>query len=121
MKVLNKTSEKEKRRFLRNNMPKVEIVLWSKLKGRQLKGCKFRRQYSVDKFILDFFCPDFKLAIEVDGDTHFLNGKPERDRERQIFIENSGIRFLRFTNNDIYKNLDGVLKTIEDFIEKRGE
>ena len=117
-KILNKTSMKSKRKLLRNNMPKAEIVLWSKLKGNQLNGYKFRRQHSVGKFVVDFFCPKLKLVIEVDGNSHFLDEKPERDRERQKYIENHGIRFLRFTNADIYKNMNEVLTSIEKYINR---
>ncbi len=109
---------KSKRKLLRNNMPKAEVVLWSELKGNQLRGYKFRRQHSVGKFVVDFFCPKLKLVIEVDGDSHFLDEKSKQDRERQKYIESQGIRFLRFTNTDIYTNLNGVLTTVEKFIEK---
>ena len=108
----NRASEKEKRRFLRNNMPKAETVIWSKLKGRQLLGYKFRRQYSVDRYVVDFYCPELKLAVEIDGDGHFQNGAKNNDRRRQAFIESFGIQFLRFTNEDVFKNLDGVIEIV---------
>ncbi len=116
MKTFNDPSKKELRKNLRNNMPDAEIVLWSKLKGKQLNGKKFRRQYGIGTFIVDFYCSELKLAIEVDGDSHFIGDKPKLDKERQSFIESEGVRVLRFTNNEIYKNLDGVLRTIEKFI-----
>ena len=94
-------------------MPPAEIILWSKIKGKQINEYKFRRQYSIDKFVVDFYCPKLNLAIEVDGDSHSLGKeKEEYDIERQSFIESKGIRFLRFTNNEIYKNLDRVLEII---------
>jgi very-short-patch-repair endonuclease len=108
----NKASEKEKRRSLRNNMPKAELAIWSKLRGKQMLGYKFRRQYSVDRYVLDFYCPELKLAIEIDGDSHFQVGAVADDKHRQAFIESFGISFLRFTNEDALKNLDGVLETI---------
>ncbi len=94
-KVFNRTSEKLKRKILRDNMPKAEIVLWAKLKGKGLCGYKFRRQYSVREFIIDFYCPELKLAIEIDGNSHFVEGAETRDRERQQIIESYGIKFLR--------------------------
>lgn len=112
--AFNKTSEKEKRRQLRNNMPPAEVLLWGKLKGKALSGYKFRRQFSVNKFVLDFYCPELKLAIELDGDSHFDPGK---DEERQRMIESYGIRFLRFTNEEVYKNLEEVLLRILSFNE----
>jgi len=115
-KVFNRGSEKKKRRLLRNNMPKAELLLWSKLKGRALGGFKFRRQYGVSKFVLDFYCPELKLAIEVDGDSHFMEGAEENDMERQRIIESYGIAFLRFTNIDIYENMSAVLERIVAFM-----
>ena len=108
----NRVSEKERRRSLRNNMPKSETVIWSKLKGRQLLGYKFRRQYSVDRYVIDFYCPELKLAVEIDGDSHFQNDVENNEKYRQAFIESFGVQFLRFTNEDVFKNLDGVIETV---------
>ncbi|MCX6713266.1 MAG: endonuclease domain-containing protein [Candidatus Vogelbacteria bacterium] len=111
--IFNQKKEASKRKLLRNSMPTAEVILWSKLKNRQVKGYKFRRQYGVGKFVIDFFCPTANLAIELDGESHFESQQAEdHDQTRQKFIESCGIRFLRFINNDIYRNLDGVLKTI---------
>lgn len=111
-KIYNKSSEKEKRRTLRLNMPKSEILLWAKIRGRQVKGYKFRRQYSVGRYVIDFYCPGAKLAIEVDGDSHFQEGAEKYDKERQQYMESCGIRFLRFTNLDVQENMDEVLDVI---------
>ncbi|MDO8282878.1 MAG: endonuclease domain-containing protein [Thermodesulfovibrionia bacterium] len=111
-KLFNKYNEKDKRRLLRNNMPKAEVVLWSKLKNKQLNGYKFRRQYSVNNFVVDFYSPELKLAIEVDGDSHFTDGADVCDKERQLIIESYGIKFLRFTNREVYENVDGVIATM---------
>ncbi|PMB00936.1 hypothetical protein CEN49_04055 [Fischerella thermalis CCMEE 5273] len=111
-KLYNKSSEKEKRRQLRQNITKAEKILWEKVKDRQIEDCKFRRQYSVAEFVIDFYSPELKLAIEIDGDSHFQNGAAEYDKERQVFIESTGIRFIRFTNDDVYNNLSGVLEYI---------
>ncbi len=97
-------------------MPQAEVILWSQLKEKGLVGHKFRRQYSVEKFVLDFYSPKLKLAIEVDGDSHFVEGSHERDRERQKIIETFGITFLRFTNKEINENIDGVLNKIMEFM-----
>ena len=93
-------------------MTKAEAIIWQKLRCKQLENCKFRNQYSVDRFVLDFYSPELKLAIEIDGESHFLEGAAQYDQERQIFIESTGIKFLRFTNTDVYENLNGVLETI---------
>jgi len=100
-------------------MPRAEVVLWSKLKGRQVAGCKFRRQFSVGRFVLDFYCPEAKVAIEVDGETHGGAAMEARDRRRQTFVESFGIRFLRPTNDDIFHGLEGVLTAIQEMVEER--
>ncbi|MEG3907749.1 DUF559 domain-containing protein [Microcoleus sp. w2-18bC1] len=82
-KLYNKTSEKLKRQRLRREMTKAEKRLWDKIKNRQLENCKFRRQYSVAEFVIDFYSPEIKLALEVDGDSHFQEGAVEYDAERQ--------------------------------------
>jgi very-short-patch-repair endonuclease len=115
--LYNQNSEKDKRRQLRQNITKAEKLIWDKLRDRQLQNCKFRRQYSVDKFVIDFYSPELKLAIEIDGESHFLDGAAECDKARQEFIESAGIRFLRFTNNDVYANLPVVLESIAQNIQ----
>ncbi len=100
-------------------MPKAEIVLWSKLKSKALNGHKLRRQHSVGKFVIDFYCPRLKLAIEVDGDSHFSDGSEPYDKTRQDFIESFGISFLRFTNKEIYENLSEVLAKIENYMQEK--
>jgi len=79
-------------------------------------GYKFRRQYGVNKYVVDFYCPKLKLAIEIDGDSHFGNQAIKYDQKRQSYIESFGIKFLRFTNNDIYNNIDEVLEVIINYI-----
>ena len=97
---------------MRKQMPPAEVTLWQPLRNRQANGHKFRRQYSVDRYILDFYCPSAKLAIEIDGDSHFNELAAQADKIRQQTIEELGINFLRFTNNDVYENLDEVFETI---------
>lgn len=108
----NRTDNKRQRRANRAEMPKAEVLLWSKLKNRQLLGCKFRRQYSVESYLLDFYSAELKLAIELDGDSHFTTGAKTADERRQRWIESYGIQVLRFLNTDVYDNLDGVWDVI---------
>jgi very-short-patch-repair endonuclease len=118
----NQKSEKEKRRHLRNTMPDAEVILWSRLKGRQLLGCKFRRQFSVGAFVMDFYSPEIRLAVELDGDSHFREGAREYDQQRTQFIERFGIRVMRILNSDVYENLGGVLEMIgNEVLKRRGE
>ncbi|MFH0991206.1 MAG: endonuclease domain-containing protein [bacterium] len=112
--IFNNASEKNRRRALRQHMPETEIILWSKLKGRQCAGYKFRRQYSIGPYIVDFYCAEKKLAVEVDGVSHCLMEDEKTDAARQEWIEQFGIRFLRVTNDDVRNNLSSVLTAIEE-------
>ena len=112
----NKSTEKAKRRRLRTDSPTAETKIWSSLRRKNVFGYKFRRQYSVGPYVIDFYCPALKLAVEIDGDSHFIGDAVEDDKRRQAFIESFGIRFLRFTNRDIYDNLEGVLEAITSVV-----
>jgi len=94
-------------------MTKAEVYLWLHLKGKQVLGHKFRRQYSIGPYVLDFYCPELRLAVEVDGATHITDDELEYDKNRQSEIENMYINFIRFTNEEIYKDMNGVKEKIE--------
>jgi very-short-patch-repair endonuclease len=117
----NRKTETARRRQLRSLMPTAEVVLWSRLKGRQLLGCKFRRQYSVGSFVLDFFSVEVKLGIELDGDSRFQPGAREYNLSRQRFIESFGIKVVRILNIDVFENLDGVLEMIGREVVERSQ
>ena len=117
--MFNSRSGRQTRRALRKRMPEAEVILWSKLQRRQLGGYKFRRQYGVGEYSIDFYCPKLKLAVEVDGDSHLRADREKKDRVRQKYIEDFGIQFIRFGNEDICKNLDGVLMKLEEAVEER--
>ena len=94
-------------------MPAPEIILWQYLRNRQINGHKFRRQVSIGKYIVDFYCPKLRLAIEIDGESHFENSHAiNRDKERQNIIQANDITFLRFTNTDVSENTEGVIEKI---------
>jgi very-short-patch-repair endonuclease len=101
------------RKSLRKNLTPAEAKLWTLLKGKQLKGRKFRRQHSVANYILDFYCPSEKLAIELDGEVHNNPQAAEYDRERDIFLAHTGIKVLRFENKVVFENPDGLLGCVE--------
>lgn len=115
--IFNQKSQNEKRKTLRNNMPQAEILLWSRLKRKKVRGLKFRRQFSIRKYVIDFYCPAVKLAIEADGNTHTSEEEIEYDKTRQYEIANFGITFLRFKNEEIFKNTDEVVLNIERKID----
>jgi very-short-patch-repair endonuclease len=100
------------RKVLRGRMPKPEMVLWQNIRARKLKGYKFRRQFSIGRYVLDFYCPKIKLGIEIDGESHFTKEAQGNDKIRQEVIENFGVKLLRFTNEEVMKNIDGVISEI---------
>jgi len=108
----NCKEQKELRKKLRKDMPKSKRLLWNRLRNKQLNGYGFRRQHSVGPYIINFYCSSAKLAIELDGDSHYLNNAQEKDRVREKFIEQFGICFLRFTNAQVSGNVDEILATI---------
>lgn len=114
--LFNKISEKEKRRKLRNNSTKAEICLWAEIRNKKL-GYRFLRQYGVGKFVIDFYSPRLKLAIEVDGVTHLTKEELEYDERRQFEIEQLGIQFIRFTNLEVYNEITNVIEKISDKIK----
>jgi very-short-patch-repair endonuclease len=113
-KIYNRQKDTEKRKLLRNNMTKAEALLWAKIKGRKIEGHKFRRQFGVGAYVVDFYCPQLKLAMEVDGPTHLSDEEIEYDKNRQTEIEDLNIEFLRFTNDEIYKDLYNVVERIKE-------
>jgi len=92
-------------------MTQAEIILWKYLSNRGICGFKFRRQYPIDRFVLDFYCPEKRLAIEIDGGIH--NNLKEYDQIRQETIESKGIEFLRFKNSEVIDDIFSVLKAIK--------
>jgi very-short-patch-repair endonuclease len=101
-------------RTLRKEMTLAEVLLWNELKQKQLLGYDFHRQKPIDAYVVDFFCPKLLLAIEIDGASH--DGKQTEDRKRQKEIEQYGISFLRFSDNEVRQNLSGVLECIREWI-----
>ena len=112
---------KELARRLRRHMTVSEVLLWQELKGKQLLNYDFDRQRPIDNYILDFYCKDLKLAIEIDGDSHFWEGAQEKDAVRQLRLEELGVRFLRFDDMDVKRNMTFVLDTIYFWIKENEE
>lgn len=113
MKLNNNVSLKPLRRQLRSALTPAEAVLWKQLQSRQLAGRKFRRQHSVGPFVLDFYCPRERIAVELDGAAHDHERAAQRDEARTSYLQSLGIRVVRFENRDVIENLEGVLKAIE--------
>jgi very-short-patch-repair endonuclease len=101
---------------LRRNMTLSEVLLWNELRKKQMLGYDFDRQRPLGNFIVDFFCKELSLAIEIDGDTHIY--RYEYDDERQKTLEKLGVHFLRFDDLEVKRNMNNVLRVIEDWINK---
>ncbi|EKE11924.1 MAG: hypothetical protein ACD_14C00071G0001 [uncultured bacterium] len=101
---------------LRRNQTPQEVILWSRLRGNRFHGLKFRRQHSLGRYIVDFVCLDKKLIIELDGWQHKEEKQERYDTVRTEFLESCGFKVLRFWNNEINNNLDGVVFKIEEFV-----
>ena len=109
---------KIKARYLRKNSTLSEVLLWCEIKNRQLSGFQFHRQVPMLDFIVDFYCHELSLVIEIDGDSHYHDDAPERDKVRQSRIEEYGIKFLRFDDVDVKQQIGFVLNTILEWIEE---
>ncbi len=116
----NKPILKTRRQELRNNATPAEKLLWSVLQHSNLGGYKFRRQHSVGMYILDFYCPAEKFAVELDGDSHFTDEAREHDRQRTEYLNGFGIRVIRFLNTDVYDNLQEVCEKIVECLVAHG-
>ncbi|MFH0990413.1 MAG: endonuclease domain-containing protein [bacterium] len=117
--VFNRFEMKERRQELRREMTEAERLLWARIRSRQINGCKFRRQYSIGSYVVDFYSTEIKLAIEIDRSSHDKADAIEYDRNRQKEIEALGICVVRFTNEEIYNKLNDVLVKINETIKSR--
>lgn len=97
---------------LRKSMTPAEVILWKRLRNRNLKGYKFHRQYPIGRYIADFYCDEIKLAIEVDGEIHIESERKEYDLIRQSEIESRRIRVIRFNNDEVLNNTENVIQSI---------
>ena len=117
-KIFNRKPLKAFRKELRNNLTASEAVLWTALQKKKLEGRKFRRQHSIGKYIVDFYCPSEKLVVELDGANHYTHEGEMHDMDRDAYINTLGIKVLRYENRDIYNNLEAVLEDIKRNISK---
>lgn len=99
-----------KARSLRQNQTDVEYLLWQELRNRQVLNCKFRRQFPIAPFIVDFCCLELKLIIELDGSQHVEQAA--YDEERSFYLAQRGFKVIRFWNNEVIENSEGVLERI---------
>jgi len=104
---------------LRQNMTLSEVLIWNELSGKKMHGFDFDRQRPIDNFIVDFYCKELNLAIEIDGDSH--DYKYEEDLKRQEILESLGVHFLRFLDIDVKKDMNNVLREIEHWVLEHKE
>lgn len=112
--IHSKKEMKKRRKDLRNNATDPEKHLWLFLKNKQLKGRKFTRQHSIGSYVVDFYCFEERLVIELDGSQHEEEGQRKYDEERTRFLESLNHRVIRFKNFDVLFDTDNVLKKIEE-------
>ena len=103
-------------RQLRRDQTDAEKLLWYSLRSRQLCGLKFRRQYPLGPYVLDFYCHTYRLCIELDGGQHYESTGIQHDAQRQAFLTSHGIHTLRFSNREVLQNLEGVLLQVAEAI-----
>ena len=107
----NLTSSTGTRKRLRKNLTPAEALLWTNLKNSQLKGKKFRRQHSIGPFV-DFYCPECRVAVELDGDGHMTETGAEADQARTEFLKRFNVTVIRIENREVFDDLERVLETI---------
>jgi len=110
--LYNNSFLKERRKSLRISETKEEKILWQKLRNRQFNNLKFFRQCSIGFYIVDFYCSELRLVIELDGYQHNEENAIEYDEIREKFMESLDIKTIRFSNSDVLTNLDGVMEKI---------
>jgi len=103
---------------LRKSMTPAEKVLWERLRNKQVSGLRFRRQHPIKDFVVDFFCYDALLVIEVDGTVHDETSQKERDEQRTIILQKLGLKEIRFTNTDVIHHTNQVIRKIETELGK---
>jgi very-short-patch-repair endonuclease len=117
--VHNRPYLKETRRTLRQELTPAEKLLWKVLKGKNIEGRKFRRQHSIEDFIVDFYCAKEKLVIELDGEVHNNINAQYNDEERDKRLKELDYTIMRFENKEVINNLDNVLREIENYFLER--
>jgi very-short-patch-repair endonuclease len=116
-KLYNRTSRKTLRRDLRSNLTSAEATLWSRLKKSQL-GFKFRRQHSVGPFVVDFYCAEVRLAVELEGQWHKDEFRSDRDARRHEYLVKHGLEVLYFENRSVFEGWEAVKETIQKKAEE---
>ena len=115
--VNNKKYLKQRRRDLRNNLTSAEAGLWKLLKSKQIDGYRFRRQFSIGNYIIDFYCPQKKVAIELDGAHHYTTAGYENDMKRDQDLKGLGVTVLRFENREVFEATDALIDKVKQALD----
>jgi len=118
MNYSNHPATKEYRQILRKTETPTEKILWRRLRGKQLDGLRFRQQHGFGPYVRDFYCPSLRLCIELDGEIHEETKVRLKDEERTAFLHEQRIHVLRFRNEDVESDVEGVLKRIREYIKR---
>ena len=118
VKLVNKKELKDIRRKLRNNPTPAESALWVHLKANRLDGTHWRRLFSVGNYVLDFYCPAYKLCVELDGKEHYTIQGDTNDYDRSAYLNSVGIRVVRFENKEVWEDIDRVLDVIRLYLSE---
>lgn len=105
-------SNRDLKRRLRSEMTPAEKQLWFHLSSRQFQSLKFRRQHGIGPYIVDFYCPEKGVVIEIDGETHAGEDEKLRDQQREVYLRSLSLLVVRYTNEEVLKNLEGVLEDL---------
>ncbi|MEK7188975.1 MAG: endonuclease domain-containing protein [Patescibacteria group bacterium] len=116
IKLLNQKDTKHRRRELRKEMTKAELVVWSVVRNNQL-GHRFRRQHGIGRFIVDFYCPILKLIVEVDGEIHGEGGQPLQDKEREAYLRKFNFRIKRYHNDHVLENPEFIRYDLKKYCD----
>jgi very-short-patch-repair endonuclease len=119
--IHNVTSANAQRKELRGSLTSAEAFLWKHVKNSQLEGKKFRRQHSIGPYIVDFFCPEHRLAIELDGAGHMTEIGAEKDAERSEFLKRFHVTVIRLENTAVFENTEAVLEEIRSHLKRLSE
>ena len=117
---LRRVSEQTRERAieLRHGATGPEKILWSALRARQVDGLKFRRQHPIEPYVVDFYCAEAKLVVELDGESH--EGRQAYDEQRTVFLRSLGLKVFRVANDDVVENLEGVVEAILRIVDGPG-
>lgn len=117
--IFNRKQQKQLRQQLRTTMPLAEKILWARIRNQL--GVKFRRQHGIGRYVVDFYCPEHKLIIELDGDSHYQDEAQEYDAIRDEFMSALGLQVMRFTNSELMENPEVVVMKIYDHVKNNAE